>query len=80
MKYILFNGNMKLNPSDVHDVIVKMAIPYSEKNMEYAQLHSVDGVLETKEVPASVDLPTRLDAIEAQMTYTAMMTDTLLED
>ena len=80
MKYILFNGNMKLNPSDVHDVIVKMAIPYSEKNMEYARLHSVDGVLEAKELSASADLPTRLDAIEAQMTYTAMMTDTLLED
>jgi hypothetical protein len=71
---------MKLNPADMHDVIVPMAIPYSEKNMEYAQSHSVDGIVKTKEIQSATQPHTRLDAIEAQTTYTAMMTDTLLED
>ena len=31
------------------------------------------------EIPAPEDVPSQLDALEAQVTYTAMMTDTLLE-
>lgn len=41
----------------------------------------VDGEFIHDPLPAeeSVELPSKLDIIEAQVTYTAMMTDTLLE-
>ena len=80
MKYILFNGNIRLNPADLHDVVVPMAIPFSEDNLVYAQKYSVDGLIKTEEIVTTGDEPTRLDAIDAQSTYTAMMTDTLLEE
>ena len=39
----------------------------------------VDGELIHDPLPAQEPMPSQLDAIEAQVIYTAMMTDTLLE-
>ena len=39
----------------------------------------VDGEYVYDPLPIAEPVPTQLDAIEAQVTYTAMMTDTLLE-
>lgn len=48
------------------------------------EVAEVDGVMTVTEwtpgeIPAPEPEPTQLDIIEAQVTYTAMMTDTLLE-
>lgn len=59
--------------------VFSVEIPYTQKNMEWAQERSVDGkikVLDREERPTP---PSQLDIIEAQITYTAMMTDTLME-
>ncbi len=37
------------------------------------------GVYVAGDEPAPIDAPTQLDRVEAQATYTALMTDTLLE-
>ena len=39
----------------------------------------VDGALISAPLPKPEEKPSQLDVIEAQVTYTAMMTDTLLE-
>ena len=79
MKYIMFTSNLRLNPDDQHDVIVPTAIAYSEENLKYAAKNAVDGIYEIKELVGNEIKPGKLDVIEAQAVYTAMMTDTLLE-
>lgn len=55
-------------------------MPYSEDNLALARSESWDEpeIVEDGE-PDPEDTPTQLDRVEAQVTYTAMMTDTLLE-
>ena len=69
-------------------------MPYSEANYAMAQKEAYEDTLETPEITEeqaiemgipyvdenAVEEPTQLDRIEAQVTYTAMMTETLLED
>ena len=69
-------------------------MPYSEANYIIAQKEAYEDTLETPEITEKqaiemgisyvdenvVEEPTQLDRIEAQIAYTAMMTDTLLED
>ncbi|MBO7312490.1 MAG: hypothetical protein J6U82_06755 [Alistipes sp.] len=52
---------------------------YFEENMKIAQSEAV-GEITVEEVEEPETEPTQLDQIEAQVTYTAMMTDTLLEE
>ena len=56
-------------------------LPYSEANEELAKKEAYNGEYEIfeDEKTESVPKPTQLDRIEAQVTYTAMITDTLLE-
>ena len=56
-------------------------IPYSTENEERAKAESYKGeyTIFDNGMPDPVNIPSQLDIIEAQVTYTAMMTDTLLE-
>ena len=68
------------NGADVPvEKVFSVEIPYTQNNMEWAKKRSVDGkiaVIDKEERPTP---PSQLDIIEAQITYTAMMTNTLLE-
>ena len=50
-----------------------------EANYALAQREAYNGEVTVEDRPDEIAVPTRLDQMEAQMTYTAMMTDTLLE-
>lgn len=64
----------------VGDRVSPYRMPYNtEADIEWAKRHSANGEITVEEVPEPINKPTQLDAIEAQVTYTAMMTDTLLE-
>lgn len=54
---------------------------WNEINEEVAKREADNGVYTVLDdgAPDVAEAPTQLDALEAQMTYTAMMTDTLLE-
>lgn len=55
-------------------------IPYSERAEEIAQQEAYNGEYTIEDDGVEeVTTPSQLDIIEAQVTYTAMMTDTLLE-
>jgi hypothetical protein len=79
MKIIVYTIDMRLNKKDKFAVPVSTFLPYSEENVVYAKEHSVDGQYTIDEIPKLEERPSPLDRIEAQTTYTAMMTDTLLE-
>ena len=50
-----------------------------EINLAIARHEAVDGKYTVEDVPDPVTEPTQLDRVEAQVVYTALMTDTLLE-
>lgn len=62
-------------------ITVNKKIPFSEANKEIAKAEAYNGkyTVEDDGQPVPAEQPTQLDIIEAQVTYTAMMTDTLLE-
>ena len=55
------------------------SIPYSPENIEIAKREAYNGEYIIEDDGEPEPAPTQLDRIEAQTTYTAMMTDTLLE-
>lgn len=65
----------------VDGVAVDKVLPFSEANEEIAKVEAYNGeyTIEDDGQQAPSQTPTQLDIIEAQVTYTAMMTDTLLE-
>ena len=62
----------------LHEYELEKQIPWSEANEEIAKSESYNGEY-TIEDDGKEEIPSQLDIIEAQLTYTAMMTDTLLE-
>ena len=50
-----------------------------ESSIEIAKTEAYNGEYTVEDIPDEPQEPTQLDRIEAQTTYTAMMTDTLLE-
>lgn len=58
-----------------------VTVPYSAENEEAAKREAYKGEYEIFDngIPEPTEQPTQLDMIEAQVAYTAMMTDTLLE-
>lgn len=65
--YYLFNG-------------IEKSLLYSEENEELAKIEADNGEYTTGDDGVEdISAPSQLDIIEAQVTYTAMMTDTLLE-
>lgn len=71
IKYKLLQG--------VDGVTIDKMLPFSEANEEIAKVEAYKGEYRIEEVADPTTTPTQLDIIEAQVTYTAMMTDTLLE-
>lgn len=67
------------NP-DIEQIFRDKCMTWSEANEEIAKAESYKGeyIVEDDGVEEITE-PTQLDVIEAQVAYTAMMTDTLLE-
>lgn len=61
--------------------LLKKSMPYSETNEEIAKREAYNGeyTIDDDGQPDPKAVPTQLDRVEAQVTYTAMMTDTLWE-
>ena len=55
------------------------SIPYSPENIEIAKREAYNGEYTIEDDGQPEPAPTKFDRIEAQTTYTAMMTDTLME-
>lgn len=72
------DGVDRLMPEEYLSCVV---VPYSVENEERARAEAYGGeyIIEKNSLSDLSETPTQLDRIEAQVTYTAMMTDTLLE-
>ena len=70
---------MKVIRYTLHGQSVEMG--WSERNEEIAKQEADGGVYTVQDdgEPEETAAPSQLDRVEAQVTYTAMMTDTLLE-
>ena len=66
---------------DMERVFLAVEMDWNEANEEIAKREAYNGEYEIVDdgEPEPVTEPSQLDVIEAQVTYTAMMTDTLLE-
>lgn len=62
-------------------LLFPVTLGWSEANEEIAKQEAYNGeyTIEDDGQPDPSETPTQLDIIEAQVTYTAMITDTLLE-
>ena len=76
MKIIKYKLSQGVNGGTIDTMI-----PFSEANEEIAKAEAYKGeyTIEDDGQPEPKSTPSQLDVIEAQVTYTAMMTDTLLE-
>ena len=84
MKIIKYNMALKVNCGteevpEMMEVLSRVELEYSEENLAIAQAEAYNGVY-TVEEDGRPAMPTQLDRVEAQVAYTAMMTDTLLEE
>ena len=75
------NRGTEENPvveQEFYDVVITCTADNLESNVEIAKAEAYNGkyTIEDDGVPEEI---TQADRIEAQVTYTAMMTDTLLE-
>ena len=70
---------MKYIKIPTNDEIPELWLPVTDENIARAPLISVTGEYEIIDDGKPEPAPTQLDRIEAQTTYTAMMTDTLME-
>lgn len=63
------------------EYLSSVIVPYSVENEERAKAEAYKGeyAIEDNGLPEPAETPTQLDRVEAQLAYTAMMTDTLLE-
>lgn len=59
--------------------LTEKALDWSEANEEIAKKEAYNGEYIIEDDGQPETSPTQLDRVEAQVTYTAMMTDTLLE-
>lgn len=66
---------------DIQRIFSGVSLDWSEANEEIAKREAYNGeyTIEDDGEPDPTQEPTQLDRVEAQVTYTAMMTDTLLE-
>ena len=66
---------------DIKQNFITKDFPYSDEALEAAKREAYNGEYEIYDDgnPDPTETPSQLDIIEAQVTYTAMMTDTLLE-
>lgn len=77
IKYRLLVGKT----DDGAELFQDMGLEYSVENEAYIKEIAYNGeyTIEDDGHPEPAEEPTQLDRVEAQVTYTAMMTDTLLE-
>lgn len=61
------------------EILIPVAMGWNEVNEAIAAREAHNGAYSIVEREEEIAPPTRLDAMEAQLAYTAMMTDTLLE-
>ncbi len=64
---------------DIQQVFFAVTLGWSEANEKIAKAEAYNGEYTIEDDGKPEPAPTQLDRIEAQTTYTAMMTDTLLE-
>ena len=64
---------------NIEQVLSAVTLGWSEANEEIAKAEAYNGEYTIEDDGKPEPAPTQLDRIEAQTTYTAMMTDTLLE-
>ena len=66
---------------NMEPIFLHKSMPWNEANEEIAKREAYNGEYEIVDdgQPDPAETPSQLDVIEAQVTYTAMMTDTLLE-
>lgn len=63
----------------IEQVFSEVSLGWSEANEEIAKAEAYNGEYTIEDDGKPEPAPTQLDRIEAQTTYTAMMTDTLME-
>lgn len=83
MKIIKYNLCTRINRGTEEkpkweEILSLVTMDWCEENEEVAKREAHNGKY-TVEDDGYEDQPTQLDRVEAQITYTAMMTDTLLE-
>lgn len=61
------------------EVVIRCSVDSLESNLEIARKESFEEPTIDDDGIEEIIEPTQLDRVEAQVTYTAMMTDTLLE-
>lgn len=66
------------NP-DIMQTFNDKKIMWSEENEEIAKREAYNSEYTIEDIPDKPQEPAQFDRVEAQATYTAMMTDTLLE-
>ena len=79
IKFKLLQNEDAVKSDGAEPVFVLNSKPYSEANEEIAKSEAYNGEYTIEDDGQPEPAPTQLDRIEAQTTYTAMMTDTLLE-
>ena len=86
MKVIKYNLCTRVNHGteeapEWEDVLSPVTMGWNEANEETAkrEAHNGEYTVEDDGHPDPAATPSQVDVIEAQVTYTAMMTDTLLE-
>lgn len=72
------NRGTKEQPN-IEQVFSEVSLGWSEANEKIAKSEAYNGEYTIEDDGKPEPAPTQLDRIEAQTTYTAMMTDTLLE-
>ena len=72
------NHGTKEQPK-IEQVFSAVTLGWSEANEKIAKAEAYNGEYTIEDDGKTEPAPTQLDRIEAQTTYTAMMTDTLLE-
>lgn len=77
MKMLVYN--IKQSEKEDGAVLSQVLLQWSEANEAIAKQEAYNGEYTVEEMQMPEELPTQLDRVEAQATYTAMMTDTLLE-
>lgn len=65
----------------IEQIFIDKSMPWNEANEDIAKREAYNGeyTIEDDGQPEPAETPSQLDIIEAQVAYTAMMTDTLLE-
>lgn len=64
---------------NIEQVFSEVSLGWSEANEEIAKVEAYNGEYTIEDDGEPEPAPTQIDRIEAQVAYTAMMTETLLE-